>query len=327
MKNFWKNIPKDLWIVLLDIIAVNAAYFLALLLRFYVNFEFRPSVNYYLTDWLHFTPFYTVISIIVFAIFKLYGGMWRYAGLNDMNRIIGASLTTAVIQVIGTLVFVRRMPITYYVIGAILQFLFISLIRFGYRILLVEKKKIANKKNSAGPALVIGGGETGRKAVLHLEENTAYWPAYVVDAKSAGKTLNGVPVVADLDKALSEVKAVFIADSRLDAEQRAAIKQKSEELGLELQDYTGYLSNLGGRVPLSALLELAEGKVRITIDGVEKEYASGLEALREINGRYDITNVTNLQVELRKPLAAPYIEYDTWAKQHKEETGEDVSFF
>ena len=32
MKKFWKNIPKDLWIVILDIIAVNAAYFLALYL-------------------------------------------------------------------------------------------------------------------------------------------------------------------------------------------------------------------------------------------------------------------------------------------------------
>lgn len=326
MKKVWDFIARDLWIVLLDIFAVNLAYFMGLLFRFSVNID-GETAAVYITYWAKFTGFYTVLALVVFALFRLYGGMWRYAGINDMNRIIAANAVTIPIQVIGTLVVGFRMPLTYYIIGAILQFLAISLIRFGYRILLVEKKKIANKKNSAGPALVIGGGETGRKAVLHLEENTAYWPAYVVDAKSAGKTLNGVPVVADLDKALSEVKAVFIADPRLDAEQRAAIKQKSEELGVELQDYTGYLSNLGGRVPLTALLELAEGKVKINIDGEEKEFASGLEALRAINGRYDITKVTNLQVELRKPIAASYIGYDTWAKQHKEETGEDVSFF
>ena len=37
MKKIWNGIAKDLWIVLLDIIAVNAAYFFALLIRFYVD--------------------------------------------------------------------------------------------------------------------------------------------------------------------------------------------------------------------------------------------------------------------------------------------------
>ena len=36
MKKIWSGIAKDLWIVLLDIIAVNAAYLLALLIRFVV---------------------------------------------------------------------------------------------------------------------------------------------------------------------------------------------------------------------------------------------------------------------------------------------------
>ena len=36
-------VAKDLWIVLLDIIAVNAAYYLALLIRFFDNVEFRPA--------------------------------------------------------------------------------------------------------------------------------------------------------------------------------------------------------------------------------------------------------------------------------------------
>ena len=36
---------KDWLILILDILAVNAAYFLALLTRFYVNNEFRPTVS------------------------------------------------------------------------------------------------------------------------------------------------------------------------------------------------------------------------------------------------------------------------------------------
>ena len=37
MKKIWNLVARDLWIVLLDIIAVNAAYYLALLIRFFDN--------------------------------------------------------------------------------------------------------------------------------------------------------------------------------------------------------------------------------------------------------------------------------------------------
>lgn len=52
----FKALAKDLWIVILDILAVNLAYFLALMLRFFVNGEFRPTVSYYQTDFLKFAP-------------------------------------------------------------------------------------------------------------------------------------------------------------------------------------------------------------------------------------------------------------------------------
>ena len=35
LKKIWNAVAKDLWIVLLDIIAVNAAYYLALIIRFF----------------------------------------------------------------------------------------------------------------------------------------------------------------------------------------------------------------------------------------------------------------------------------------------------
>ena len=326
MKKIWDGIAKDLWIVLLDIVAVNAAYFLALLIRFYVNFEFRPTVKYLIGDWAKFAPFYTVLAIIVFALFRLYGGMWRFAGINDMNRIIGASVCTALLQVVGTALFIRRMPITYYLIGAILQFLFLSLIRFGYRILLVEKKKVADRKTPTVPSAVIGAGETARKAIHHLED-TPFRASVVIDEKSAGKSLDGIPIQADLASALSGVRAVFIADPNLSAEDRKAIREQCEKADIELQDYTGYLSNLGGRIPVSSLLELVRGKVTLVIDGQETEYNSGEEALRSIRDRYDIRSIEGARIELAKPSGAAYVGYEAWAKQHKEQTGEDVSFF
>lgn len=330
MKSFWKNLRDDLWIVLLDILAVNAAYFLALIVRFYVNFEFRPSVGYYLTDWLRFTPFYTVMCIAVFALFRLYGGMWRYAGINDMNRIIGANAVTLLLQVLGTLAFLgfrRRMPFTYYAIGAILQFFFIALIRFGYRLLLVEKKRISRRKEAALPAVVVGSGEIARRAIRYLEDGYAWRVKAVVDPAGEGKSLDGVPVVADWRELLPSVKAVAVADPRMSAEARAEIKKAAQEAGLEWQDATGFLSNLGGRVSLSALLELAEGPVTLSREGRETAYASGEEALAATPGRQEIVSVRNLTVDLADSAIVSPAGDESWARQHQRETGEEISFF
>ena len=49
-------IKGDLWIVLLDILAVNAAYFLALIVRFYVHSTFYEFINYYLGAFMTFAP-------------------------------------------------------------------------------------------------------------------------------------------------------------------------------------------------------------------------------------------------------------------------------
>ena len=113
-------IKGDLWVIFLDIIAVNASHFLALMIRFFVGGKFYTSLRELPYIYSKFAPFYTVFCILVFFLFKLYGGMWRYAGLNDINRIAGASVVTFIFQIIGTLLFVQRMPLTFYSIGGAL---------------------------------------------------------------------------------------------------------------------------------------------------------------------------------------------------------------
>ena len=117
-KEISKRWVTVLALVLFDIFAVNFSYYMALVLRFYVNHEFHLAGTLFMPLFLEFAPWYTVCCIIVFWLFKLYNGMWKYAGWNDLNRVVWANAVTFVIQVAGTLLFVRRMPITYYVLGA-----------------------------------------------------------------------------------------------------------------------------------------------------------------------------------------------------------------
>ena len=332
MKKFWENLVRDLWVILLDIIAVNLSYYLAILTRFYVNHSmYNVAEILYMPAFLRFAPFYTVLALIVFAMFRLYGGMWQFAGINDMHRIIWANAVTLLIQVIGTTLLFPpmnsyRMPFTYYVIGALLQFAMVSLIRFGYRMLLAEKKKAAERKASFIPVMIIGAGETARKAIIHLED-TPFRASVAVSEKSAGKILNGVPVIADYASALPSVKAVYIADRKLDPEKRKEIREKCEAAGIDVQDFTGALSNLGGRVPVSSLMELMQGPVTVDADGQTRTFPNGDEALKELKERYEVEKIEGATVKLRKPVSGAYVGYDAWAQKHKEDTGEDISFF
>ena len=326
MKKILNGILRDFWIVILDIISVNLAYFLALVVRFYINGHFIQSVSYLLTDFKTFAPYYTVLAIITFAGFRLYGGFWRYAGLNDLNRIVEASVVTCLIHVAGTALFIRRMPYTYYFIGAVLQFFFLVMTRFGYKLFLTEKKRLVNKQAAFVPAAVIGSGEKAQKIMRHVED-TAYRPVVIVDQQNAGKTMDGIPVVGDFCNSTNAVRAVILADPDVGAEERKKIKEYAAEKHLEFLDFTGYFSNLGGRVPLTSLLEMATGAVSIDVDQEKKTFANGEEALRSLTERYDVAEIDQISLRLKKPEETAYAGFDTWAKQHKEQTGEEVSFF
>lgn len=317
MKKIISSVARDLWVVILDLVAVNASYYLALLIRFFVGGELRAvAVDRYMPAWLRFTPWYSVLAIIIFMAWKLYGGMWRYAGINDMNRIIGASVTTTLVHILGTTLFFTRMPWTYYAIGAVLQFFLVTLIRFSYRILLVEKKKL--KREARVECVVIGSGDLGRKVIKHLEEGGAYKPSLIISNSSAGRSMDGIPVI-EMDLEKIKGKPVFIADKELSEGDREKIRAAASEV----TDFTGALSNTTGFLPISSLLSLSSGPVVLVVDGKEKRFGSGREALESLKDRYAVKSISGarIEVEAAKDWTAGF------AADYKAVTGEDVSFF
>lgn len=292
MKKMLESIKRDLWVVLLDIVAVNLSYYLALIIRFYVNFQLRPvAVDRYLPAWEGFTPWYTILSIVIFAAWRLYGGMWRYAGINDMNRIILANLCTTLVHLIGTAAIFTRMPWTYYLIGAVLQFIFIVIIRFSYRVLLVEKRRL--RRGERIKALVVGSGENGRRVVKHLEEEGTFQPVAVVGSGSG--TMDGIPIIALSQVNWDEVRSVFIADPLITTEERVKIREHCEDV----QDYTGFFSNLGGRLSLTELLSVIRGPVVVEIDGHERRFEDGAEALQALTDKYSVVEISGDKLTLK----------------------------
>lgn len=338
IKNLLKGLFKDIGVVLLDAIAVNAAYYLALMIRYFVNFSINPSAQQYVESFFKFAPWYTIACIIVFALFRLYNNMWKYAGMNDLNRIISASFVTCVIHILGTLLFIRRMPLSYYAIGAMLQAFFVFVIRFLYRFIVVERSRLKKRNLPMANATVIGVGEIGRKVVQYLEESFVYRVVCLVDFSnnSGGRMLNGVPVISGKElftEAISRygIKTVFLASPVILPEVRDEIHKFCQDNGLELQDYTGFLSNLTGNVSVMGLMEVTKGSVSIVIDGEVKRYKDGEEAILDLRHQYQVQAISatdeGLIIELQEVSAATNKDDERWMQAYKEETGEDVSFF
>ena len=305
-RNFLKY---NFWILILDIVAFGLSYLLALYIRFFVNGKFYGSIAYYQDYFWTFIPIYIVASVVVFALFKLYGGMWQYAGLHDLNRILLANIVTIPLHIgISVLVISNiqepeissslRMPVSYYVIGAVIQFILTASLRFINRLIQEEKRRLSFK--SAVPVMVVGTGETSRIVRRQLEED----PETVVRIVciftyrdyEAGSLLDGVPVVNHLDQLKNhieryQVKRVILADSLMPMHVRETIRNTCQEINIEMQDFSGYLRYDNTGVSFQKLMECADGKVVILQDDVISRYEDGEQALMAVSGRHDVKSV------------------------------------
>ena len=285
---------RDWLIVLLDILSVNISYLLALVFRFYMDHRMHLTVQEYPTWVLEFAPVYTLVCLLVFWRFRLYSGMWKYAGINDMNRIIGASLVTAVFMVGATiLVFPRRMPNSYYLVGAIMQFVFVTATRFGYKLWELEMRKFRNWRKTGEHALVIGAGEAAQQVTRSLESSEGVRPVCILDikGKNIGRMMDGLPVYGGMDMLehatdRHSVRRIYIADPLLQSEMKNRIEKFCRERQIELQDL-GYSIYLSGNEELGETREVVSEEAdhqRVIPfsppDISEKEIAEVVEAMR-----------------------------------------------
>lgn len=328
-------------LVVYDILAVNVAYFSALVVRFYVASEFNEWAVKYIPAFLQFAPFYTAACLVVFLLFRLYNSRWKYAGLYDLNRIAVACLITCVIQVAGSVIFFMRMPVTYYLIGAFVQFALISASRFSYRFFLIERDRLRKIRNkTAINVMVVGVGETSRIVIRHLEAdvNNAAHPVCVVDFRGEefGDRIGGIPVVSGVDKIGESVKkynveSVILADTLMPQTVRRQIREICKQIGVDVQDFSGYYQDGRGSVSLRSLMEYAKGPVELVLNGQSKMFPDGEQAMLNTAGKYLVSSVSakgdRLVVLLQKDVLVPNDVKEEWVQDYQKETGEDISFF
>lgn len=254
----------SLGLLLYDALAVNAAYFLALWLRYDMRYSAIPPE--YLAAFLRFAPVYTAVCLAVFFLLRLYNSLWRFASFNELARSLGATAITCVFHWVGMNAFVCRMPVAYYVIGALGQFLMVTAIRFAYRFIRLLSASRRRNARAVHNAMIIGAGAAGQAVLRELKTSEAAdaVPRCIIDddPNKWGRTIDGVPVVGGR-KVIAEaaerygVDQILIAIPTLSMQERGRLLTLCSETGCRLKTLPALYQLANGEVSLNKLRPVA----------------------------------------------------------------------
>lgn len=181
-----------------DVAAAIAAWTLAYLFRF--NFEI-PSL--YLASLKEILPWVVLIHAAIFLWFGLYRGLWHYASLPDLRRILLAVLTSAaaVPLALFMLQILAGTPRTVLLLAPILLLFIMGGSRLAYR-LWKEHMLYGAKKTEGNLVLVLGAGDAAVGLVKELARSVQWRVVGLLDDDPAklGLTLHGFKVLGRINE-------------------------------------------------------------------------------------------------------------------------------
>ena len=266
---------------LYDYVAMCLSYFLALWIRYDCRFSNIPLL--YRNAWRMFVPAWAMVGLVIFIVFRLYNSVWRFASFTELIRIFLASLVASALHAWGITVLLYRMPMSYYLAGALIQFLLVAGIRFSYRFVLLLHPK--GLRSADKRVMLIGAGGAGQivlrdlqrmddlqeKVVCIIDDNSNKW----------GRSIDGVPIVGGRDAILESVEKyqvakIYLAIPSATLEQRRDILNICKETDAELKVMPG-------------ISQLAKGEVSVTdMKDVSVEDLLGRDQIRpEMKEVYD----------------------------------------
>ena len=248
------------YLVIYDIVTANLAYFLALWFRFDCVFSHIPFD--YFNAWKSFIPLYSVICLVIFWAFRLYNSMWRFASFPELVRITTASLLTSVFHVVLINALFLRMPISYDIIGAGFQFIFITGNRFSYRLLIYFREMSNSRAGNRARVMLIGAGSAGQMIIRDIANNPKATEKVccVIDDNSNkwGRYIHNVPIVGGRESILEnvekyEIDRIYLAIPAASAEERRDILNICKETDCELKNLPGLYQLVSGEVTVNAM--------------------------------------------------------------------------
>jgi len=198
---------------LLDIIIVNIAYIAAFLLRFEFEIESEIFTNFFGVYTSNMFMI-TLISLLAFALVGIYNSMWKYAGLDELIRVVAGSVLAEFLAITFMMLTQQVFPRSIYFISGMIMLLGVGGSRMLYRYLrsIRSGAKITSIKITKGgvigsntkKVMVIGAGDAGAAMIREIRQHPEYNSRVVVviddNPEKVGKRISGVKIAGNTEK-------------------------------------------------------------------------------------------------------------------------------
>lgn len=261
-------IRRNFWIILLvDLVLIVAAFFLAYLVRF------DWQISWWIPQILSVLPYLILCKIPLFYMFGLYRGMWRYASTTDLTNIAKAVAVSSGIIIMAVLYLNRFIGFSrsVFFMDGVFTFLLICLHRGTIRYFLQNKEQMPWLAHDGAMQrklrlLLIGAGAAAEKVIREIRDNNnvPYAVVGLVDDDRAkhGLKVHGIPVVGGLDDlqrciAVTRPEELLIAVASATAEQMQRIVDLCQKSGTKFKVLPSMGEIIRGKLSVTSSREIA----------------------------------------------------------------------
>ena len=187
-------------LLLLDIVATYAAYWLAALLTNVFDEVFVNNEIYFIIGIL------AVVNVGMFSLFRLYNNLWEYASVDELIQILLAVVISTLAGAVFLWIIDTRLPIRVFAGAALLLVFFAGGIRFLFRYMRQKGRALVSSQRTCDRprTLVVGAGETGSLAIGRMASKDPLMPGLPIvatddDKAKRGLRIHGVRVAGTTD--------------------------------------------------------------------------------------------------------------------------------
>lgn len=215
-------------LLLLDIVATYAAYWLASLLTDVYREVFVNNEIYFILGIL------ALFNVIGLALFRMYNNLWEYASIDEAIQILLAVVLSTLAGAVFLWIIDVRLPIRVFIASAILLVFLMGGVRMVWRIMRGKRHQIAASAPTDRPrTLIVGAGETGSLTINRMASKDPNMPGIPVvatddDPAKQGLRIHGIKVAGSSEDIISlvdnyDIEQIVVAIPSATSEERKRI--------------------------------------------------------------------------------------------------------
>lgn len=259
-KDRMQLLVRRFFLFVTDTFLLNACVYLSLIMRFDVGIvSIEPQyINNYVDNMIP----YTIMSLLIFWLFRLYHSLWQYASIAEVYRIAEACITVEIVHFVSNKIIGNMLPRSCYFNAAIYLIIAICASRFMYRMVRTVLNKYRNIKTSNN-VMIIGAGEATNVIMREIQSSSYLANSNIAciiddDRRKVGKYIRGVKVIGTREKIkdaakLYDIDEIIFAIPSASNEVKRDILNICKETNCTLKILPGVYQMVDGEININSI--------------------------------------------------------------------------